>query len=156
VFHTELKEVSFIECNLINLTDLERCTKLHTLRISSTCSLNSYENVAALSADTFLPDLKRFSSKICLGAVSALFEEKSTLNWLHLKCCHLHIQVLQFNSVKIHFIRLITYIYCVGMHSIEVALLGDRRIANAYVMPTPINIKLKFRPYVRCLLDPMS
>jgi len=31
-----------------------------------------------------------------------------------------------------------------------------RRIANAYVTPTPINIKLKFSPYVRCLLDPMS
>ena len=30
------------------------------------------------------------------------------------------------------------------------------RNANAYVMPNPINIKLKFRYVVRCLLDPMS
>ncbi len=94
VFHTDLKELSFVGCKLINLlVDLERCTRLQSLRISSTCTMDDYENVPALSADTFLTNLKNFESRICLGSASALFENKTTLCRLVSECCHLNIQV---------------------------------------------------------------
>jgi len=41
------------------------------------------------SADTFLPDLKRFESDICLGIASPLFEEKVSLTHLSLDCTHI-------------------------------------------------------------------
>jgi len=99
VFHAELKELSFVGCKLINLADLARCTQLQSLRISSTCTMDSYENVPALSAGTFLPSLKTFESRICLGSASALFENKTTLSRLVLECCHLNLQVLKFNVI---------------------------------------------------------
>ena len=110
MFHGDLKELSFTGCKLIDLTDLALCTHLQSLRISSTCSLNSYENIPDLSADSFLPNLKSFSCKICLGTVSSLFEEKTTLNRLIMKCCHMDIQVLYFYNqfhCNIHPIRYI-------------------------------------------------
>ena len=88
----QLSLLTFVSCELIDVTDLISCTELEMLRFffSSTLFLPS-ENPEEkyFPPEEFLPKLKRLESDICLRSrYSHLFEEKSTLTYLDLECCH--------------------------------------------------------------------
>jgi len=92
VFGGELINLDFENGYEFNLQDLSSlCPKLESLLISGdNCSLlDSSKTDPPLSPDTFLPNLKEFVSKICLGSWSHLIENKSTLTSLSLYCCHI-------------------------------------------------------------------
>lgn len=95
-FGTELIHLTFIACEQINLPILAPCQRLESLRIhSSNSSLIDVEEtkLTELNKRTFLPTLKSFESHICLGVLSRLFEEKSTILHLVLNCCHIGTEV---------------------------------------------------------------
>lgn len=75
-----------------NLADLAPCSNLESLFLSS-CTLEEEEDVAALDAATFLPNLKSFTSDSCLGSRSCYFEEKSSLIKLKLNCSHVGLDI---------------------------------------------------------------
>jgi hypothetical protein len=88
----QLSLLTFVSCELIDVTDLIQCTELEVLRIFFSCTLllpieNPEEKY--FPPGTFLPKLSHLESDICLRLrYSHLFEEKSTLTYLDLECSH--------------------------------------------------------------------
>jgi len=75
------------------MADLTHCICLESLVFSEDCELDTDSKPPThLSSDTFLPKLKHFTSGKCLGTSwSRLFQEKTSLVSLHLRCCHIGI-----------------------------------------------------------------
>lgn len=97
-FGPELQHIEFKKCGdeetVIRLVDLALCRQLEGLRfLESDISFVPQEMDSTFDADTFLPQLKSFESTHCLGRHSRLFEEKSTLARLVIKCSHVKIEL---------------------------------------------------------------
>ncbi len=95
VFGPTLKQLTLEHCSNINFSDLASCKQLESLRIRNSSLANPQENEALLMDPdlSFLPQLKKFKSGICLGVYSRLFEGKTSLTHLTLRCCHIGTEV---------------------------------------------------------------
>ena len=92
-FGPTLKDLTLRSCNQISLSNLvSTCSSLESLSFLQGCSL--VDEASTLNPDTFLPNLKKFESDICLGAMSHFFEGKSTLTRLVLNCSHIGNEVI--------------------------------------------------------------
>ena len=87
-----LKHLSFFSCEDVYLSDLYPCIALEKLQIGYGSTVNSNFVVN----ETFLPNLKRFTSNVCLGKLGSLFEEERSLVSLNLDCSHLQTKVGKF------------------------------------------------------------
>lgn len=92
VFGTELLYLEFRFCSKFYVKDLTSANRLESLSISCFCELLGSTEDPLLCAENFLPRLKFLESSSCLGVWSYLFEEKSALVRLVLKCCHIGIE----------------------------------------------------------------
>ena len=131
-----------------------------TWLISNTCSLDSYENVAA---NRPFSDFFVITSDFNVNANCS-----SLLLWNAFKRSGAPWRFCTFIAVLVWWAHIWFYTWLTSWWDLkEICLpcgLNDpnnrmdeiRRNFNAYVMPTPINIKFKFHPDVRCLLNPMS
>ena len=90
-----LKSLDIIESKL-DLAQLVPCCYLERLTIWEGCSIinDGADGTASLISLPFLPVLKSFSSSVCLGEWSPLFESKTSLTKLGLNCSHIGIGVI--------------------------------------------------------------
>lgn len=111
----QLLHVTFVSCESIEIADLSPCTQLEVLRIFFSSSLLKDENESKTYSDseTFLPKLDRLESDICLGEISRIFEEKSSMTHLDLECCHVNTKAnaMNWNDIvkcwqRIHTLRI--------------------------------------------------
>ena len=93
-FGAGLKRLTFESCEKINVPDLVYCKQLEALQILGSSCLAVKKTDDNLNPESFLPLLKSFESRPCLGTWSSLFEEKSTLVCLCLNCTHIGIEVI--------------------------------------------------------------
>lgn len=100
----QLRHVTFVSCELIDMEELVPCTQLEMLRIFfSSRLLAPLEDPVDkyFDPEVFLPKLTRLESDICLGLVSRVFEGKCSLTHLDLDCCHVSTKanVLNWNDI---------------------------------------------------------
>ena len=88
MFQEEIVELAYASIENINLHDLTPCVKLESLRILFDSTISSLPELALPLAESYLPNLKKLESEICLGNWSLLFQEKSSYTHLVLDCCH--------------------------------------------------------------------
>jgi len=88
LFQEEIVELAYASIENINLHDLTPCVKLESLRILFDSTISSLPELALPLAESYLPNLKKLESEICLGNWSLLFQEKSSYTHLVLDCCH--------------------------------------------------------------------
>ena len=88
----QLSQLTFVDCKRIDFVELLSCTELEVLRIFLSSSLllpSENPEEKYFPSGPFLPKLNRLESDICLGSrYSHLFEEKDSLTYLDLACCH--------------------------------------------------------------------
>ena len=88
----QLSQLTFVSCELIDVADLISCTELEVLQIFLSSSLllpSENPEEKYFPSGPFLPKLNHLESDICLGSrYSHLFEEKDSLTYLDLECCH--------------------------------------------------------------------
>ena len=87
----QLAQLTFVGDQLIDIADLVPCTELKVLRIFKSSFLLPSENPEEkyFPSGPFLPKLNHLESDSCLGSrYSHLFEEKDSLTYLDLACCH--------------------------------------------------------------------
>ena len=102
-------------CELIDVADLVPCMKLEVLRIFLSSSLllpSENPEEKYFPSGPFLPKLNRLESDICLSSrYSHLFEEKDSLTYLDLECCHVGTKasnISNWNEMKKYWQRLHT------------------------------------------------
>ena len=88
VLGSKLLKMSFRSCKDVDLGHFLPFLQLQVLNLDKDCTLTA-GGVESIQTDTFLPNLKKLSTKICLGKSSRLFEEKSILTDLTLCCSHI-------------------------------------------------------------------
>ena len=92
-----MKTVSLCDCEFIDISEFSSCDALEELSIDGG-SLVSEAALGPLNTNnSFLPNLTSFSSDVCLGKLSNLFEEGRNLVFLKLACSHLEIKASKFN-----------------------------------------------------------
>ena len=125
-----------MDCELIDVADLISCTELEVLRIFLSSSLllpSKNPEEKYFPSGPFLPKLNRLESDICLGSrYSHLFEEKDSLTYLDLECCHVGTKasnISNWNEMKkywqgLHFlsIRQCTGLTMAGTKSLSLQL----------------------------------
>ena len=110
----QLSKLTFVNCEFIDVADLILCTELEVLRIFNSSFLLPSENPEEkyFPSGPFLPKLNRLESDICLGSrYSHLFEEKDSLTYLDLECCHVGTKasnISNWNEMKKYWVRLHT------------------------------------------------
>jgi hypothetical protein len=132
----QLSQLTFVSCELIDVADLISCTELEVLRIFLSSSLllpSENPEEKYFPSGPFLPKLNRLESDICLGSrYSHLFEEKDSLTYLDLACCHVGTKasnISNWNEMKkywqgLHFlsIRQCTGLTMAGTKSLSLQL----------------------------------
>jgi len=92
-----MKTVSLCDCEFIDISEFSSCDALEELSIDGG-SLVSEAALGPLNTNnSFLPNLTSFSSDVCLGKLSNLFEEGRNLVSLQLACSHLETKASKFN-----------------------------------------------------------
>jgi hypothetical protein len=111
----QLSQLTFVDCELIDLADLVPCMELEVLRIFFSSSLllpSENPEEKYFPSGPFLPKLNRLESDICLGSrYSHLFEERDSLTYLDLECCHVGTKasnISNWNEMKKYWARLHT------------------------------------------------
>ena len=87
----QLLSVKYHHCKSIDLAELVPCIGLRVLEIESG-DVKPTSSTTLIDADTFLPQLRKFSVDLCLGQETRLFENyRPTLVDLAIRCVHLGI-----------------------------------------------------------------
>ena len=87
VLGSKLLKINLRSCKDIDLGHFLPFLQLEVLTLDKDCTLTA-GGVESIQTDTFLPNLKKLSTKICLGKSSRLFEERP-LTDLILCCSHI-------------------------------------------------------------------
>ena len=88
----------------IYISDLQFCTRLEELELPGVVLKEGDQHLMdEIDSNSFLPNLKKFKSSDCLGVYSQLFEEKSTLTHLDLKCSHISTRASDSNWIQISY-----------------------------------------------------
>jgi hypothetical protein len=89
-FKNQLQRLELHDCKYIDLAQLAQCEQLQELELGIGCVIKL--STTDINPNTFLPNLKKMTSKICLGQSSALFEtSRPSLTLLNLSCVHIGI-----------------------------------------------------------------
>lgn len=89
-FKNQLQRLELHDCKYIDLAQLAQCKQLQELELGIGCVIKP--STTDIDPNTFLPNLKKMTSRICLGQSSALFEtSRPLLTFLDLSCVHIGI-----------------------------------------------------------------
>lgn len=89
ILGSQIRSLMFRGVEHIDLLDLKLCPRLKRLTIHSECSLaENHPVLAPADEKDFLPCLSELHSGICLGEMSRVFQQKETLSYMNLNCCH--------------------------------------------------------------------